>query len=96
MEYIALIVLLIFAVFGFSEFLHILKLYIVFPKAKIDSRLVVKLKNTTAERQILHTCEQFCWYGKRFANDITFECGDLETEVFERCKKIALKYGIKI
>lgn len=96
MEYVGLIILLVFAVFGFSEFLHILKLYIVFPKAKTDSKLVVRLKNDTAEKQTLHTCEQFCWYGKRFASDIVFECDELKAQVYERCRRIALKYGIKI
>lgn len=96
MEYVCLFVLLIFALFGFSEFLHILKLFIAFPRAKINSRLIVRLKNSIAEKQLLHTCEQFCWYGKRFANDICFECEDLESEVYERCKKIAARYGIKI
>lgn len=96
MEYICFVLILIFAVFGFSEFLHILKLYIVFPKAKIHSQLVVRLKNDTAEKQTLHTCEQFCWYGKRFADSVTFECEELDSEVYERCKKIGIKYGIKI
>ena len=96
MEYVCLIILLIFAVFGFSEFLHILKLFIVFPKVKINSCLVIRLKNSTAEKQTIHTCEQFCWYGKRFADDIKFECKDLDPEVYDSCRKIALRYGINI
>lgn len=96
MQYFCFIILLVFAIFGFSEFLHILKLFIVFPKAKINSCLVVKLKNATAEKQMLHTCEQFCWYGKRFADSITFKYEGLDEPIFERCQKIAQRYGMKI
>ncbi len=96
MENVILVVLLIFAIFGFSEFLHILKLFIIFPKSKIDSQLVIKLKNATAIKQTVYTCEQFCWYGKRFADSLKFECSDLDDEIYESCRKIAQKYGIKI
>lgn len=96
MEIFCLLGLLCFAIFGFSEFLHILKLHIVFPKAKINSVLVVKLFNVTAENQALYACEQYRWYGKRFADTITFDCTKLSVDVYKRCQKICEKYGIEI
>lgn len=96
MEIFCLLGLLLFAVFGLSEFLHIIKLHILFPKAKINSTLIVKLSNATAENQTLYACEQFFWYGKRFADSVCFDCKDLSYDVYKRCQKICEKYGIEI
>lgn len=96
MEIFALLVLLTFAIFGFGEFLHVIKLHIIFPKAKINSSLLIKLFDSTAEKQTLYACEQFCWFGSRFADSICFDCTDLSFEVYARCKKICEKYGIII
>ncbi len=96
MEIFCVLCLLAFAVFGFSEFLHIMRLHIVFPKAKINSCLVIKLRDDTAEKQTLYTCEQFRWYGRRFADSISFNCDELSVEVYNHCQKICEKYGIEI
>ncbi len=96
MELFCLLSLLAFAVFGFSEFLHIIRLYIVFPKAKINSCLVIKLRDANAEKQALYACEQFRWYGRRFADSISFDCDSLSKDVYNRCQKICEKYGIEI
>ena len=96
MEIFCFLCLLIFAILGFSEFLHIIKLHIIFPKAKINSCLVIKLFDETAEKQTLYACEQFNWYGKRFADSLCFNCDELSFDVYARCRKICEKYGIKI
>ncbi len=96
MEIFCLIALLTFAIFGLSEFLHIIKLHVVFPKAKINAILVIKLFDATAEKQTLYACEQFRWYGRRFADSISFDCKNLSRDTYERCQKICEKYGIKI
>ncbi len=96
MEIFCLLGLLTFAIFGISEFLHIIKLHIVFPKAKINSTLTVKLREPNAEKQTLYACEQFRWYGRRFADSVTFDCENLSFDVYKRCQKICEKYGIEI
>ncbi len=96
MEFLIVFIFVLFAIFGLSEFLHIIKLRIIFPKARVDSQLVIKLKNDIAEKQTLYICEQFCWYGKKFADSLRFNCEDIDEEVYERCRCITKKYGIKI
>ncbi len=94
MKIILFFVLLLFALFGFCEFLHILKLYIIFPKRKLYSHLVVNLQNDTAQKQLMYVCEQFLWYGKSYADFIVPFCDNLDDETFNKCKLIAQKYGI--
>ncbi len=96
MDYFIYFIFIIFAVFGLSEFLHMLKLFIIFPKAKIKSQLIIKLKNETAEKDVVYICEQFCWYGKKFADTLIFNCEELTCDIYERCKKITEKYGLII
>ena len=95
MQPIILIVLLVFAIFGFSEFLHILKLYLIFPKRKMCSHLVINLQNETAEKQLLYAIEQYNWFGAGYADFLVLNCDNLNDDVYERCKKIAQKYDIK-
>ncbi len=96
MELLIYLIFIVFSIFGLSEFLHILKLFIIYPKAKINSCLVIKLNDATAEKQTEYTCEQFCWYGKRFADSLKFDCEDLSLECYEKCRKITERYGIII
>lgn len=96
MKTFLLLVFLIFAVFGLSEFLHILKLFIIFPKRRLYSHLVVNLQNKTAEKQLLYICEQYKWHGKSFADFIVLGVGELDTQTYNKCKSIANRYGIEI
>ncbi len=96
MKTFLLLIFLIFAVFGLSEFLHILKLFIIFPKRRLYSHLVVNLQNKTAEKQLLYICEQYKWHGKSFADFIVLGVGELDAQSYKKCKNIADKYGISI
>ncbi len=96
MKTVLFFVILVFAVFGLSEFLHILKLFWIFPKRKLWAHLFVNLQNETAEKQVLFACEQYIWHGKNFADFIVLNADNLNTENYEKCKNIADKYGIKI
>jgi len=87
--------LLVFAVFGFSEFLHILRLKIIFPKRKMYAHIVINLQKDTAEKQLLYACEQWLWYGKNYADFIVPNVSALDDESYENCKQIAQKYGVK-
>lgn len=95
MKPFVLIILLVFAIFGFSEFLHILKLHFIFPKRKMYSHLVINLQNTTAEKQLLYAIEQYNWFGTGYADFLVLNCENLSNDVYNRCKKIAEKYDIK-
>ena len=95
MKMLLFLIMLIFAVFGFSEFLHILKLRIIFPKRKMYSHLVINLQNDIAERQLLFACEQYKWYRSDFADFILLSCENLDEETYIRCSEIAKKYNVK-
>ena len=95
MKVFLLFVLVCFAVFGLSEFLHILKLRLIFPKRKLYAHLVINLQNATAEKQLLYVCEQYNWHRGAFADFIVPFCDNLDNETYERCKKIAEKYDVK-
>ena len=96
MKMLLSLVLLIFAVFGFSEFLHILKLKIIFPRRKMCSHIVVNLQNDTAEKQLLYACEQYNWHRGDFADFIVLSCENLDDETDIRCSEIAKKYNKKV
>ena len=96
MGYIFFIILIFFALFGFCEFLHIVKLKIIYSKPKIHSCLLMQLENGIAEKQLLFACEQYRWYGNKFADLIVPICDKLDDETYARCKKIAEKYEVEI
>ncbi len=96
MKIVLIFVGIVFAVFGFSEFLHILKLGLVFPNPKLYSHIVVNLQNETAEKQILYVWEQYLWHRNSYADFIIFNASALDEENYSRAKEIAEKYGIKL
>ncbi len=96
MKTVLILACLILAVFGLSEFMHILKLYQIFPKPKLLTHIVVDLKNETATKQIRYICEQYLWYGKRYADFIVFDATSLDDENYIAAKTVAEKYGFKI
>jgi hypothetical protein len=96
MKIIIFLIILGFAVFGFSEFLHLIKLKFIFPKAKLYAHLVINLQNDTAEKQLLYVCEQYNWHGKSFADFIVPFCDNLDNDTFERTREIAQNYGVKL
>ncbi len=95
MKILLFFLLLVLAVFGFSEFLHILKLKTIFPKRRLYSHIVINLQNGIAEKQIVYVCEQMLWHGKNFADFIVLNVENLDKENYELCKGIAEKYDIK-
>ena len=94
MQPIIFIIILFFAILGFSEFLHILKLFIIFPKRKMCSHIVINLQNDYAEKQLLYAVEQYTWLGSGYADFLVLDCSNLDDEVYKRCKIIAQKYDI--
>lgn len=94
-EYICFFVLLIFAIFGFCEAVHLLKLIILFPKRRMNSQLIIRLENEIAEKQLIFAGEQYLWLGNKFADSILADSSYLDKSTYLRCKKIAQKYNIK-
>lgn len=96
MKILAFIILVIFAVFGFSEFLHIVRMFLIFPQKKVNTKVVIELQNGIAEKQLLYVCEQYNWYGKYFADAVYVNTDNLDEENYNNCKAIAKKYDIEI
>ncbi len=96
MKIVLFLIILFFALFGFSEFLHLIKLKIIFPKRKMYTCLVVNLQNTTAQQQLAFVCEQFCWYGDKFAERLVINCKNLDDDTYLKCQGIARKYNMKL
>lgn len=86
---------IIFSLFGFCEALHILKLYVIFPKRKMNSTLVIILNEETATNQIIFAGEQFKWLGTKFADRVLAVSEDLDEETVKECKILAEKYGLR-
>lgn len=95
MKTVAFLIILVFAVFGFSEFLHIIKSLFNCKKAKTGTALVVDLKDGIAEKQVIYVCENLVWYGKRQADRVVFKTDNIDEKTRENCRNIALKFGIK-
>ncbi len=93
-EYVCFFILLIFAIFGFCEAAHLLKLIILFPKRRMNSQLIIRLDNETAEKQLIFAGEQYLWLGNKFADSVLADNSMLDESTYLRCKKIARKYNI--
>ena len=93
-EYICFFVLLFFAIFGFCEAAHFLKICVMFPKRKLNTKLIVKLDNNNAEKQLTFVGEQFLWLGNKYADSVLADNSLLDYDTYLRCKEIAQKYNI--
>lgn len=80
---------------GLCEFLHFLKLILIFPKRKMHSTMVVMLKEDTAIKQTVFVGEQFKWLGDKFADRVIVVAEDLSCEAVAECKEQAEKYNLK-
>ncbi len=93
-EYICFFIILFFAIFGFCEAIHFLRLKFIFPKRKMNSQLIIHLENETAEKQLTFAGEQYLWLGNKFADSVLADNSKLDFNTYLRCKKIAEKYNI--
>ena len=96
MKYLLFFVILILAILGLSEFLHILKLLFILPKFKMHTQLYIGLQEDTALKQIAFAGEQLLWLGNKYAENV-FAVGDgLTEEMLFECQRLSKKYGIEI
>jgi hypothetical protein len=93
-EYICFFFLLIFAIFGFCEAAHLLKILLLFPKRRMNSQLVIRLDNKNAEKQLIFAGEQYLWLGNKLADSVLAVNSNLDKATYLKCKEIAKKYNI--
>jgi len=92
-EILLVLFFLIPAMLGIAEILHIIKLYILFPKSA-ESYVIIYLKNENASGQLMYALEQYFWFGKKYAKNIIAVNSGLSSDNYEICKSIALKHNI--
>ncbi len=96
MKFLLFLFVLVLAMLGFSEFLHILKLFWVLPKCNADTRLFIRLKEEIALKQIAFAGEQYLWLGKKYADSVIAVANGLTDQTLLECQDLAKKYNIKI
>lgn len=93
LKYILIALCLIFALFGLSEFLHLLKLkFISGNKAATYSLLL--LSDNMPDRQIAYAGEQRLWHGNAYADHIIAVNAGISDKDNKLCRDTANKYGI--
>lgn len=95
-EYILLFFCLIPTMLGLAELLHYLKSYILSPKKRIPSYLLVNLVNTSPQLQLSLVIEKYRWQGHRYAEKIIAVYSNMDLDDLEECKQIAFEYNITI
>ena len=95
MKFLLFTVVLLLFLFGLCEFLHFLKLIMIFPKRKMHSTLVVMLKEETAVSQTVFAGEQLKWLGSKYADRVIVVAENISEEKLTECQEQALKYDLK-
>ena len=95
MKILLFFIVLALFILGLCEFLHFLKLLIIFPKRKMHSTLVVMLKEETAEKQIIFSGEQLKWLGNKYADRVIIVAENLSSSTLAECKFLSEKYNFK-
>lgn len=91
--YILSAICIIFALFGLSELLHLIKLRFVSGK-KAATYSVLLLSDNDPDRQIAYAGEQRTWLGKAYADHIIAVNSGLCEEDDRLCRETADKYCI--
>ncbi len=95
MKLLLFFVCLIFFILGLCEFFHLLKCFLIFPKRKMHSTLVVILQENTAVNQIVFAGEQYKWLGSKLCERVIIVADGLSEEIVAECEKLATKYNFK-
>lgn len=95
MKLLLFCVFLLLSLFGLCEFLHLLKLIIIFPKRKMNATLVVMLNEETAIKQTVFAGEQLKWLGSKYADRIIIVAENLSADIAFECEQQAEKYNLK-
>ena len=95
MKLLLFCVFLLLSLFGLCEFLHLLKLIVIFPKRKMNATLVVMLNEETAIKQTVFAGEQLKWLGSKYADRIIIVAENLSADIAFECEQQAEKYNLK-
>lgn len=95
MKLLLFFLFLLLAIFGLCEFLHLIKLLLVFPKREMNSTLVVMLREETAIKQTVFAVEQLKWLGNKYADRVIIVAENLSTDTLHECERLAKKYNLK-
>ncbi|MBO5089397.1 MAG: hypothetical protein J6C27_00585 [Clostridia bacterium] len=95
MKLLLFLVFLLLSLFGLCEFLHLIRLIMIFPKRKMNATLVVVLKEETAIRQMMFAGEQLKWLGSKYADRIIIVAENLSADTVLECEQLASKYNLK-
>lgn len=82
-ELIFAVVVVFFAIFGLTETLHILKMFLLKPKKQPKRYLICEVDEGDKRKQILSVAENFRWYGKSIADCAVFLSDDFGEETKE-------------
>lgn len=85
-EIFAIIVMAVLSLLGLSELVHMLSLFILKPRQRAKTVLVLIPTENYAEEQIQSALQQMGWYGKNYADYLTVLTDNLSEESKTRCK----------
>ena len=85
-EIFAIIVMAVLSLLGLSELVHMLSLFILKPRQRAKTVLVLMPTENYAEEQIQSALQQMSWYGKSYADYLTVLTDNLSEESKTRCK----------
>lgn len=88
-ELIFAVAVVFFAIFGLTETLHILKMFLLKPKKQPKRYLVCEVDEENKRKQILSVAENFRWYGKGVADCLVFLSDDFGDENEELCNYLS-------
>ncbi len=60
----------------------------------MNSKLIIKLDNKNAEKQLIFAGEQYLWLGNKFADLVIADNSELDYNTYLKCEPIAKKYNI--
>ncbi len=89
-----IIILIVPAVLGMAEILHLFKVYLLGYTRKGKKHSIVFLDNEDAVITLRAFCEEKNWYGKPVNNRFFAVYKGLSEEVFAECREIAEKNDI--
>ena len=89
------LLVLVPAVLGVSEIIHLIKTAIHSPSKRPKNYWVVMLEKGSAEQQLKYAVLKYAWQNNDYKN-LVIITNDVSGEELENCKELAQKYGIEL
>lgn len=93
-EIIFSLFLLVPAMLGIAEIMHLIKLYLIERNNSLSPYIIIILKNETANEQILSVVENYRWQGEKYAENIIAVNSFLSEENQEIYADLARKHNL--